>query len=104
MREEFSGHFPDEVVASAELVASELVSNAVKYGTPGLVLTLHDGDGYLHVEVEDRGRSFDLKAPRSGEGGFGLPIVAHLAEEWGQEDNDYGLLVWAKLSPDPSRY
>ncbi|MEA2522143.1 MAG: hypothetical protein QOI81_1789 [Actinomycetota bacterium] len=98
VREEFTGRFPSEAIASAELVASELVTNAVKYGVPEVILTVHDGDGLLHVEVEDRGSPFDPSVARP-EGGFGLPIVAKLAEEWGIEDTDHGLVVWAKLSP-----
>jgi anti-sigma regulatory factor (Ser/Thr protein kinase) len=99
VREEFAGRFPEEAIAAAELGASELVTNAVKYGTPGIILTVHDGDGYLHVEVEDRGSSFDLWA-RGSEGGFGLRVVSTLAEDWGQRSTDYGLLVWAKFPPD----
>jgi two-component sensor histidine kinase len=78
-----------------------LVTNAVRYGVPEVILTVHDGDGHLHVEVQDGGRSFDPSVGRL-DGGFGLPIVAKLSEDWGIEDNDQGLLVWAKLSPDPS--
>jgi len=99
VREQFSRRFPPEAVESAELVASELVSNAVKYGRLDIVLTAHEGDGYLHIEVQDRGRSFDPAAPRSDGGGLGLAIVARLAEEWGVHEDDYGLLVWAKLRP-----
>ena len=42
VREEFTGRFPSEAVASAELVASELVTNAVKYGVPEVILTVHE--------------------------------------------------------------
>jgi two-component sensor histidine kinase len=104
VRKEFAGRFPEEAVAAAELGASELVTNAVKYGIPGIILTVHDGDGYLHVEVEDRGSSFDPQARGANGQGFGLRVVSTLAEDWGQENTDYGLLVWAKFPPDGSRH
>ncbi|MEA2579485.1 MAG: hypothetical protein QOE83_377 [Actinomycetota bacterium] len=29
-------------------------------------------------------------------------MISTLAEEWGQTETDYGVLVWAKFSPGPS--
>jgi two-component sensor histidine kinase len=102
VREEFSGRFSQEAVTNAELAASELVTNAVRYGTPGIIITVHDGDGYLHVEVEDQGTPFDPSPSDPHGGGFGLRMISTLAEEWGQTETDYGVLVWAKFSPGPS--
>lgn len=102
VRKEFAGRFPVEAVEAAELIASELTTNAVRYGVPNIVLTVHDGDGRLHIELEDRGRSFDPSLDRdAAEGGFGLQIVAALADEWGIEDTDDGVRVWAIVPPDP---
>jgi anti-sigma regulatory factor (Ser/Thr protein kinase) len=102
VREEFGGRFPAEAVECAELIASELTTNAVKYGVPNIVLTVHDGDGQLHVELEDRGRSFDPRVdPDPERGGFGLQIVAALADEWGIDDTEDGVRVWAVIPPDP---
>jgi anti-sigma regulatory factor (Ser/Thr protein kinase) len=104
VRAEFTGRFPAEAVARAELVASELATNAVKYGLPDIVLTVHDGDGRLHVELEDGGRSFDPFVGRDPEhqGSFGLQTVATLSDEWGIEDTDAGVRVWAIIPPDPA--
>jgi anti-sigma regulatory factor (Ser/Thr protein kinase) len=102
VREEFAGRFPAEAVECAELIASELTTNAVKYGVPDIVLTVHDGDGQLHVELEDRGRPFDPRLdPDPERGGFGLQIVAALADEWGIEEIEDGVRVWAIVPPDP---
>jgi len=102
VRQEFAGRFPVEAVECAELIASELTANAVKYGVPNIVLTVHDGDGRLHIELEDRGRSFDPAVdPDHERGGFGLLIVAALADEWGIDDTEDGVRVWAVIPPYP---
>ena len=84
-----------------ELVATELVSNAIvhAHGEVGVVLAL-DGD-HLSVEVSDGAPDripvlYDV--PR-GEHGYGLRIVDSLSERWGY-DTETDLdrkKVWASL-------
>jgi anti-sigma regulatory factor (Ser/Thr protein kinase) len=72
----------------AELLLSELVTNAVRHGGDG-DLTLHLGrmDHRFRAEVVDQGDGFvpeprdrdDLRTP----GGWGLPLVDSLADRWG---------------------
>jgi serine phosphatase RsbU (regulator of sigma subunit) len=86
----------------AELVVSELVTNAIRYGRPPIRLRLiHDRT--LLCEVSDvsnttphlrRARIFD-------EGGRGLLLVAQLAERWGTRHARHGKTVWAELSEKP---
>jgi hypothetical protein len=45
--------------------------------------------------------SFDPTPSDPSRGGFSLGIVSSMAEEWGQKDTDYGVLVWAKFPPTP---
>ncbi len=72
----------------ARLLLTELVTNAVKYGGDAAVRVelLHTGDCF-RAEVVDGGSGF---APRrrdpddwSRDGGWGLPLVEHLADRWG---------------------
>ncbi|MEV7450756.1 ATP-binding SpoIIE family protein phosphatase [Streptomyces nigra] len=83
----------------AELVVSELVTNAIRYGRPPISLRLIH-DRALLIEVSDassttphlrRARVFD-------EGGRGLLLVAQLAEQWGTRHARRGKTVWAQLS------
>lgn len=87
----------------AELVVSELVTNAIRYGAGPIQLRLiwHDT---LICEVSDssntaphlrRARTFD-------EGGRGLFIVAQLAERWGTRQQSDGKTIWAELALRPS--
>ncbi|WP_248506265.1 SpoIIE family protein phosphatase [Streptomyces sp. D2-8] len=84
---------------TTELVVSELVTNAIRYGRPPIRLRLiHDRT--LLCEVSDgasttphlrRARAFD-------EGGRGLLLVAQLATHWGTRHARHGKTVWAELS------
>nr|WP_319595611.1 SpoIIE family protein phosphatase [Streptomyces sp. ID05-04B] len=88
-----------DLAFTAELVVSELATNAIRYGRPPIRLRLIHDRGLL-CEVSDgshttphlrRARVFD-------EGGRGLLLVAQLAEHWGTRHARRGKTVWAGLS------
>ena len=84
--------------SAAELVASELVANAVMHGWGRVDLRLRDtGDG-LRIEVEDANPSPPVvREGRVGRvGGFGLHIISRLAE-WGWRPTPTGKVVWARV-------
>jgi serine phosphatase RsbU (regulator of sigma subunit) len=86
--------------ASAELVVSELVANAVLHGFGYVSLQLYDtGDG-LRIEVEDANPAPPVTTDgHPGRvGGFGMQIVERLAD-WGWRQASGGKLVWAKVRP-----
>lgn len=83
---------------ATELIVSELVTNAVRYGDDPVVLRLIR-DHALICEVSDgsstaphlrRARVFD-------EGGRGLLLVAQMAERWGSRQTATGKTIWAEL-------
>ena len=88
VRDQLSGTAFAALVAEVELVVSELVTNAVRYG-PGEPIVLRlvtDSRGGVCGEVEDQGDG--VVAIREQElgsaiGGLGLPIVDRLASAWG---------------------
>ncbi|GAB3074880.1 MULTISPECIES: ATP-binding protein [unclassified Phycicoccus] len=98
-----------DVVDEAEIVISELVSNAVRHARP-----LSDGNlrvhwkvksGVVEVEVTDGGGdSTPRPAPRTiwAPSGRGLRIVRSLAHEWGVTEDRAGCTVWASVG-GPSR-
>jgi len=100
---------PAEVVDEAEIVVSELVSNAIRHARP-----LADGNlrvhwkvkaGVVEVEVSDGGGdSTPRPAPRTvwAASGRGLRIVRSLAHEWGVSEDRNGTTVWASVG-GPSR-
>lgn len=96
---------PDRrVLADLELLASELVSNAVMHGHCShtrLELGL-DVDGLVHVEVSDPGAGGAIAlrpADLDGRGGVGLRLVERLAARWGQERTPSGRTVWFEIEP-----
>ncbi|MGX1884924.1 SpoIIE family protein phosphatase [Streptomyces sp. NPDC055287] len=85
-----------ETAFNTRLIVSELVTNAVKYGSPPLELRLiHDRT--LTCEVRDA----SLGAPRLrhastvDEGGRGLFIIAQLAQAWGVRYTAPGKTLWS---------
>ncbi|MFI2435301.1 SpoIIE family protein phosphatase [Streptomyces sp. NPDC018693] len=93
----------EEASFVTELVVSELVTNAIRYGEPPIRLRLIR-DASLICEVSDasntaphlrRARAFD-------EGGRGLLLVAQLTEGWGTRHTANGKTIWcAQTLPEP---
>ncbi|MGW0191400.1 ATP-binding SpoIIE family protein phosphatase [Streptomyces sp. NPDC003362] len=89
----------DDLDFTTELVVSELVTNAIRYGRPPIRLRLIR-DRTLLCEVSDDGSTTPhLRRARAfDEGGRGLLLVAQLAERWGTRHARHGKTVWAELS------
>ncbi|HEY5554150.1 MAG TPA: ATP-binding SpoIIE family protein phosphatase, partial [Cellulomonas sp.] len=84
--------------ASAELVVSELVANAVLHGWGHVLLRLDDTDDGLRIEVEDANPvpPVTTDGHHGRVGGFGMQIVERLAD-WGWRPAGTGKVVWAKI-------
>ena len=99
------GNVDPAVLRTVELLVSETVTNAVKYGAVAPVATVDiAGDlsaGRLHLEVTNAGQPFD-HAPAlpsaSDPGGRGLFLVNELARDWGAEHADGTTTVWFELA------
>lgn len=87
----------EELSFSTELILSELVTNAIRYGgAPVRVRLLRDRA--LICEVSDgSSTSPHLRyAAMTDEGGRGLFLVAQLAERWGTRYTPTGKIIWAE--------
>ncbi|MEU6317882.1 SpoIIE family protein phosphatase [Streptomyces sp. NPDC047009] len=87
----------EESAFTTELIASELVGNAVRYGTPRIRLRLIL-DRLLTCEVSDSATSAPhvRHARTVDETGRGLFIIANVADNWGTRFNSQGKTVWAQ--------
>lgn len=98
---------PREVLADAELLVSELMSNAVRHGGGGIRLTVSLQRGSLTVAVFDAGPerpAMRTKAPeRTVASGRGLRMVEQLAADWGVDAADSGKTVWFRLVAAPAQ-
>ena len=88
-----------ELSETVELLVSELVTNAVRYGAGDIGLRLIRA-GSLLCEVRDDG--YDLpnlrRADVTAENGRGLQLVSALAERWGAQRTPTGKVVWFEQS------
>ncbi|MFF5438274.1 SpoIIE family protein phosphatase [Streptomyces achromogenes] len=87
----------EELVFTTELILSELVTNAIRYGRGPIGVRLLR-DRTLICEVSDRSTtSPHLRyAASTDEGGRGLFLVAQLAERWGTRYTPDGKVIWAE--------
>ena len=86
-----------------ELVVSELVTNAVRYGSGAITLRVRVLGGVVTVGVHDGGSELpQVEGPApSAEGGRGMVVVLGLASDWGvRSDGESGKEVWAILVAD----
>ena len=84
----------------AELLTSELVTNALIHTDHDAVLTATVGPRGLRVEVRDFvGRRPRLRVPNADDGthGRGLVLVQSLADAWGVRAHGVGKAVWFEL-------
>ncbi|MEW2245355.1 SpoIIE family protein phosphatase [Streptomyces sp. NPDC026666] len=87
----------EETAFNTELIVSELVTNAIRHGTPPVQLRLIN-DRTLTCEVLDGSAA----APRlrhartADEGGRGLFIAAQLARAWGTRYSPEGKTIWTE--------
>ncbi|MET9369047.1 SpoIIE family protein phosphatase [Streptomyces griseoflavus] len=93
----------DEIAFVTELVVSELVTNAIRYGVPPVQLRLIR-DRTLICEVSDASSTSPhlRRAHVYDEGGRGLLLVAQLTQRWGSRQTDHGKTIWAE-QPLPRR-
>ncbi|MFK4149931.1 SpoIIE family protein phosphatase [Streptomyces sp. NPDC004065] len=84
---------------SLELVLSELVTNAIRYGSAPIHVRLIR-DRTLICEVADgSSTSPHLRyAATTEEGGRGLFLVAQMTERWGTRYTPQGKVIWAELA------
>ncbi|MDV7214535.1 ATP-binding protein [Streptomyces prunicolor] len=93
----------DELADAVTLLANELVTNAVthcrvSHSQVKVELTLDGRELVLEVSDPDRDR---LPRPHDStpdeEGGWGLALVAALADNWGCRQESYAKCVWARF-------
>ena len=91
----------EDVCATAGLLTSELVTNAVLYGGSRAVLEAEAPGGVLRVSVRDDNPDLPELGeapPLTAEGGRGLLLVSTLASRWGVEPTpEGGKAVWFEL-------
>jgi PAS domain S-box-containing protein len=91
----------ENLIDVTELVASELVTNAIRHATAPIQLRLIK-DLALICEVSDASSTTPhlRRAHTFDEGGRGLMLVAQLTEDWGTRHTSRGKVIWAEQPLD----
>ena len=90
------------VVADAQLIVTELVTNAQLHGEPPVILRVRSVGAGARVEVQDSSPRQLIRPVQSTDAmtGRGLALVAALADSWGADPAPRGgKTVWVELSP-----
>jgi serine phosphatase RsbU (regulator of sigma subunit) len=87
-----------ELIPTAELLASELVTNAVRYAQGSIALRLVREGGLVCEVLDDSAALPRLRhASDEDERGRGLQVVSQLAQRWGTRRTQSGKIVWCEL-------
>ncbi|MGK5698182.1 ATP-binding SpoIIE family protein phosphatase, partial [Streptomyces sp. URMC 128] len=91
----------DETAFAAELILSELITNAVRHGTGPIRVRLLYGRTLI-CEVSDASNTAPhlRRAASTDEGGRGLFLVAQLSQSWGTRYLPEGKVIWAECGLD----
>jgi anti-sigma regulatory factor (Ser/Thr protein kinase) len=96
-------HVESDLLVDAELLVSELVTNAIRHGKGDISLCARVDDNRLLVEVIDEGCGFEHELRRDEferVGGWGLDIVDDVSSRWGVHEGTTH--VWFELErPGP---
>ena len=79
----------------ARLLVSELATNAVRHGSGRIELGIAPTRRGLRFDVRDEGGGRPARRTPGDTGGFGLHLVADLADRWGQEPGSAA--VWFEI-------
>lgn len=95
----------EEIVGTAQLCLSEVVTNAVNHAHTVADVRVSLLDGVLTVLVRDRGAHGEVLEPTREEDplavyGRGLMLVEALTDRWGSERDAGGTTVWFALDLD----
>jgi hypothetical protein len=88
-----------EQAEEVELVASELVTNAIRHAITPFEVSIHIAPQQIRLEVTDASPTTPMPYESAGPR-HGLHIVAVLADRWGVDAVDGGKTVWAEFSTE----
>jgi len=93
------GRADRDLVASVELLVSELVTNAITHARSAPSIEVAISPRVVRVEVRDDSPDMpSVRAPDEGRpGGRGLHLVREMSARWGASPSDGGKVVWFEV-------
>jgi len=98
---ELCNGLPREACYDAQLLTSELVTNAIRHGAGIVTVAIECDETSVAVAVGDSGPEMPLAPPVdvSAESGRGLRLVQAIAVSWGvKRTADQGKVVWFRIA------
>lgn len=94
----------DQTLETVELLAGEVIANAVLYTEAPCDVSVTRADERLRVEVTDTDASLPSagEAGPNDESGRGLLLVNALADAWGTQPEPPGKTTWFEITPELS--
>jgi anti-sigma regulatory factor (Ser/Thr protein kinase) len=94
----------DQTLENVELLASEVIANAVLHSEAPCDVAVTRTDERLRVEVTDADPCLPsvVEAGPNDESGRGLLLVNALADAWGTRLEPTGKTTWFEIMPEPS--
>ena len=104
LREALTRAGAEDLIDPAQLVTSELVTNALVHAGTAVQLRLSATAGSLRVEVDDGAahRPVRRRYAQSAGTGRGLQLVEELSDRWGTTPNASGKTVWFEIGGSTS--
>jgi len=107
LRDILTAHHLPTLVEPAELLASELLGNAIRHTAGPVAMKLRRSGPALRLGAWDTDptppTTTPAPAPPDGDGGRGLHLVRAYADDWGwfQVNGTAGKYVWCELDTKP---
>jgi GAF domain-containing protein/anti-sigma regulatory factor (Ser/Thr protein kinase) len=92
------------ILPDAELIVSELVTNALLHAGPPITVRVDVRPDSVRIAVSDGSRATPVRALARADSmtGRGLSLVAALARDWGVEPTPAGKVVWCEIGTVPA--
>ncbi len=93
----------EDLCDSAELLASELVTNGMLHARSDMTLGVIAREHCVLLAVSDRSRSTpaERRPSLSAESGRGISMMATLASQWGVAVQASGKIIWCLINSEP---
>jgi anti-sigma regulatory factor (Ser/Thr protein kinase) len=100
VRDRLRGRCDDTTCEDAEIIVSELASNAVRHAQSPFRVSVACNGGTVRISVRDASFAPPLRLDSRGAlvGGRGVALVAALARDWGTDCEPDGKTVWAEIA------
>lgn len=94
------GPVSEDTMFRAQLLATELVTNAVRHAGSGVELTVALDEGRVRIQARDGSSAKPASPPADPETRHrGLFLLEDLSEEWGVElEGHTGKIVWCEVA------